>query len=227
MTATSTARAHVHARAPGATRAARTSVLGAAAFLALLALLHVLDAELDPSWHVISEYALGRHGWLMTLAFASLALSCGALAVAAWPRARGKVGRLGHGVLAVCAVGLALAAAFPTDPITTPPESATTSGQLHMLGATLGGLVPFAAPLVTWSLTRTIASSRERLLLWGAVAIVWIGELVFVGAMTLASDDGRLGPGVLVGWPNRLMIVSYCAWLLAVASRLGAPARSE
>jgi Protein of unknown function (DUF998) len=41
--------------------------------------LHVLKPEMDPSWHMISEYALGRHGWIMRLAFISLAISCVAL----------------------------------------------------------------------------------------------------------------------------------------------------
>ncbi len=62
--------------------AARISFAASAAFLALLAALHLLRPELDPSWRFISEYELGAHGWLMRLAFLSLALSRGALCVA-------------------------------------------------------------------------------------------------------------------------------------------------
>src|SRR5262249_48803565 len=47
------------------------------AFLTILSVLHVLEPEFNPP-HFISEYQLGRFGWLMSLAFclgaASLAL---------------------------------------------------------------------------------------------------------------------------------------------------------
>lgn len=35
--------------------------------LVCLAGLHVLSPEFDPSWRVVSEYALGRHGWVLSL----------------------------------------------------------------------------------------------------------------------------------------------------------------
>ena len=48
--------------------AACVAVVLSAAFLALLALLHFLEPDFDPSWRMISEYELGRYGWLMRLA---------------------------------------------------------------------------------------------------------------------------------------------------------------
>ncbi len=59
--------------------AARLSFAGAVTFLVLLAALHLIKPELDPSWHMVSEYEIGRYGWVMMLAFLSLALSCVAL----------------------------------------------------------------------------------------------------------------------------------------------------
>ncbi len=55
--------------------AARLSFAGAATFVVLLAALHFIKPELDPSWHFISEYAIGRYGWMMVLAFLSLAVT--------------------------------------------------------------------------------------------------------------------------------------------------------
>jgi hypothetical protein len=52
-----------------------------AATLRLLASLHVLSPEFDPSWRVISEYALGRYGWLLSLMF----LAWGTRARGPWP----------------------------------------------------------------------------------------------------------------------------------------------
>ena len=49
--------------------------IGAAAVaLGALALLHLVRPELEPSSHMISEYAIGPHGYLMTLSFAAFAI---------------------------------------------------------------------------------------------------------------------------------------------------------
>ena len=42
--------------------AARLSFGGAATFMVLLTALHFIKPELDPSWRMISEYEIGRHG---------------------------------------------------------------------------------------------------------------------------------------------------------------------
>ena len=67
---------------PVSTRAARISFTAAATFLILLAALHVIKPEYDPSWHFVSEYAIGDYGWVMMVAFFSLALSCVTLIIA-------------------------------------------------------------------------------------------------------------------------------------------------
>ena len=61
--------------------AARLSFAGAATFLVLLAALHFIKPELDSLLRMVSEYEIGRYGWLMVLAFLFLALSCIALFV--------------------------------------------------------------------------------------------------------------------------------------------------
>ncbi len=44
--------------------------LGASALtIGLVVLLHVLEPEFDPSWRMPSEYALGRYGMVMRVAF--------------------------------------------------------------------------------------------------------------------------------------------------------------
>ena len=51
--------------------AARLAIGAAAAALMLLACLHVLSPEFDPAWRMMSEYANGRHAWLLSLMFAA------------------------------------------------------------------------------------------------------------------------------------------------------------
>src|ERR1700730_6638555 len=70
-----------------------------AAFIILLAALHILRPDLDPSWRFISEYELGDFGWVMRVAFFCLALSCGSLCVAVVSQVRGVTGYLGLALL--------------------------------------------------------------------------------------------------------------------------------
>jgi uncharacterized protein DUF998 len=200
--------------------AARLSLAAAATFLVLLVALHVIKPEFDPSWRVISEYALGDYGWIMVLAFLTLAVSCVSLYVAIRSQIRTIGGKIGLAFLLVAAAGLIIAAIFTTDPITASQDELTTHGNLHGLGAALGTGFPIAAALIGWSLARNQAwSSARRLLLWAA-GLAWIGFLVFALSMVVMfPDDGTFGPDVLIGWPNRFMMMTYSVWLMVVAWR--------
>jgi hypothetical protein len=35
----------------------------------------------------------------------------------------------------------------------------------------------------------------------------------------LHQNGGKFGPSVAIGWPNRLLVVAYCAWMMLVAWR--------
>lgn len=197
---------------------ARLAVGAGAAFAALLVALHVVKPEIDPSWRFISEYAIGNHGWMMVLAFFSLALGQVALFLALRPQIATLGGRIGLVCLLVGAAGLGLAGAFTTDPITSTAPS-TTSGELHALGGTLGMGMPFAVLLVSWGLARNPEWSSVRgPLLWTA-GLAFLGFLVSAVSLgvLLSRSDGRFGPDVLVGWPTRFEIVTYDVWLMVVA----------
>ena len=118
--------------------AACLSFAGAATFVLLLAMLHLIKPELDPSWHFISEYAIGRYGWIMVLAFLSLALSYVSLFLALRSQLQTITGRTGLALLLVSALGLIIGAVFTTDPITATGDAVTTEGTLHNLGGTVG-----------------------------------------------------------------------------------------
>jgi hypothetical protein len=199
--------------------AARLSLAGAATFVVLLAALHLIKPELDPSWHFISEYAIGRHGWMMVLAFLSLAFSYVMLFVALRSQLWTLWGRIGLALLLISAAGLAIAGLFTTDPITTTKDAATSEGKLHNLGGTFGIAMPFAAAIISWSLARNQAwSAGRRPLIW-ATALALLSFLVSFSSLSvmLSQHDGRFGPDVLVGWPNRLEILAYSVWLMVVA----------
>jgi Protein of unknown function (DUF998) len=198
--------------------AARLSFAAAATFLILLAALHLIKPELDPSWHVISEYAIGRYGWMMVLAFLSLAFSLVTLFIAIKSQLRTIVGRIGLGLLLLSAVGMTIAGIFITDPITAVESARTTQGTLHEIGALLD-VTPIAALIISLSLARNPAwSSARRSLLWTA-GLPLLGLVLFIvsTAVMLPQNESQFGPEVLIGWPNRFLIVTYCAWLMTVA----------
>ena len=199
--------------------AARLSFVAAATFVVLLAALHFIKPGLDPSWHFISEYAIGDYGWIMVLAFLSLASSYVSLFLALRSQLRTIAGRIGLAMLLFSALGLTLAAIFTTDRITVSANAVTTEGTLHNLGGTLGIAMPFAAVLIGWKLARNPAwSSARRPLLW-ATALALVAFLVsFVSLGVMVSwNGGEFGPDVLVGWPNRIETVAYSVWLMVVA----------
>jgi len=99
--------------------AIRAILASAILFLVLLTALLVLKPEIDPAWRFISEYSIGRHGWMMALAFFSMAASCVATVIALWSQVQ-PGGKIGIGFLLIGALGLTLAGIFTTDPITTP-----------------------------------------------------------------------------------------------------------
>jgi uncharacterized protein DUF998 len=199
--------------------AAGLSLAAAATFVVLLGALHLLKPELDPSWHFISEYAIGRHGWVMVLAFGSLAFSYVMLTVALRSQLRTIWGRIGLALLLVSAAGLAIAGTFTTDPITASKDAATSEGKLHNLGGTLGIAMPVAAAIIGWSLARNQAWTAARRPLIGATALALLSFLVSFSSLSvmLSQHDGRFGPEVLVGWPNRLEVLAYSVWLTVVA----------
>ena len=208
--------------------AARLSFVAASAFLVLLAALHFIKPELDPSWRMVSEYETGRYGWIMVLAFLSLALSCATLFVAIRAQIRTLGGKIGLAFLLLSAAGMTIAAIFTADPITASQDELTTHGTLHGLGSALG--IPgfrIAATLIGLSLAGNSAwSPARRSLLWTA-GLNWISLLVFVVfvAVMLPKSGGEFGPEVLIGWPNRLFVMANSAWLMVVAWRAARSSR--
>jgi hypothetical protein len=75
--------------------AARITFWLAALFLVLLAVLHILKPEYDPSWRMVSEYEIGRFGWAMQLAFFSLATASVSAIAAVWSQAKSIIGYVG------------------------------------------------------------------------------------------------------------------------------------
>ncbi len=186
--------------------AAQVSLAAVAAFSLLLAIVHVLKPEISPSWRMISEYEIGRYGWIMRLAFVCWSASVFAVAVALQPYAS----FLASAALFVVAVSPLGAAIFATEPITTPWPS---TGVAHRLHAVFGALFIFGFPIAT-----TLAGNAPGWPGW-LWLVPWFGLVVFTASAVILQARGRrrAGPDVPIGWPNRFLVFTYVTWLAVAA----------
>lgn len=202
---------------------ARLALLSNAFFVVLLVALHIIRSDVDPSWHFISEYAIGRNGWIMQLAFLCLAVSNLTTWMSIRMALQTRWGSVGSFLFLTGTFGLVLAAIFIADPVNTSAELQTTSGQIHNLGGVLGLLGFIGTLIMSARLIRTANVASTRTAVWVATAVLVIGFLVsFIGIASLAAQhNGVFSPETAVGWPNRIGILSACIWL-AIVTRYSA-----
>jgi len=191
--------------------ATKLSIASMGLFLLILLGLHFLKPEYDPVWRFISEYALGKYGWLMSLDFFLVALSSFCFMIAAWDETRSITGRIGQVLLGISALGMAVAAMFTTDPITTPAVEMTHSGKMHALGGQLN-LTPLAVLFLSFSINKRKGWKQVRLPLGITAILTLIATIGF--AASVAAARGEFGPGTYAGLFGRLLMVGFGAWII-------------
>src|SRR5687768_5846942 len=143
--------------------AARISFAASTMTLVFLAALHILSPEFDPSWRMVSEYALGNYGWVLSLMFIAWAVSSWSLTFTIWSQVRTRAGKIGLIFLIAAGVGEAMASAFDIN------------HPLHSVAAMIGILsLPVAAMLISLSLSRIKAWSAARKALLSTANLTWI-----------------------------------------------------
>lgn len=205
--------------------AAQVSLGAAIGAVILLAALHVLSPEFDPSWRMVSEYANGGYGWLLSLFFLSWAVSSWALAYALRPYIATRGGRIGLVFLALAGVGEAMAAAFDIN------------HGLHSAVSFIGILsLPVAALLISRALGQAKLLAHATwlcvILMMASFGLLISTYLGAGGSLESGSDSQTLPDGViaLVGWANRLLVIVFSTWVAVMAWRiiqgvLSAPAK--
>lgn len=201
------------------TTAARLAIGAIVTYQVLLIVLIFLRPDLDPSWHTISEWAIGPYGWVMSGAFLLSALSYAALFVMLKSQLRGAMGRIGLVMLLVCAIGATGVGIFRTDPV--PSDHLSTIGTLHIIFGTCQlVLLPFSALLINLNLARkspTWARSRKVLLCIAGLPL--LGSLsfaVYTAIFVVPLGPQAYGPGVNIGWPPRFAFLTYMLWVVTL-----------
>lgn len=200
---------------------ATLAIVLAVVTLLLLAVLHFLSPEFDPSFRMVSEYAFGHYGWVLSAMFLVWGLSTWALATSLRSQVRTRAAKVGWWFLVVAGIGEAMAAVFDV----THETGHGIAGLLGVLG------FPVAAVLLSVNLGRPdLGRPAKKVLLWFAnlnwiSVVLLIATLVFM-TMQMAKANGghlpqhaprRLPPGVLGldGWADRSIILTNCLWVIA------------
>ncbi len=203
--------------------AARLAMAAIVAYQVLLIALIFIRPDLEPSWHTISEWAIGRYGWAMSGAFLISALSYAALFVMLKSQVNGFVGRMGLGILLLCVIGATGVGMFTTDPM--PMHfPLSTRGTLHVVFGTAQLVpLPFAALLINLSLARRSPAwaAARRTLLWtaGLPPLGFAAFVLYTAVFVVPLGTDAYGPGVNIGWPPRVAFFTYMLWVV-ILSRL-------
>jgi Protein of unknown function (DUF998) len=202
--------------------AARTAIAASGAALALLLSLHVVSPEFSPAWRMISEYANGQYGWVLSLMFIAYGASSLTLAIAIRSQVNTRRDKLGLAMLVFSGIAQASAAQFDLN-----------QALFHELAGVVGIVcLPLAAMLVSPSLAATAPWDRSKKLILLAANLTWVSVVLWVGSFVLmivtfphalgglpATPPEELPVGVIavVGWTNRLMVLSAWSWVAIVA----------
>lgn len=195
-------------------------ILGVTSLLSLL-ILHFVSPEFQPSWRMVSEYALGKHKWLLTLFFITWGISSVMLAIGLIDSVSGLWATGGLVLIALSGIGAVCGGLFDI------------KHPLHGASFGLGvPTLPIGALLVTYHLqNKAIVDGSATLILahstWISVILMAIGMGVmfsgFKKAGIVMEKDGpaleKVPEGVIAlgGYANRLLVLCYIGWIIVAA----------
>ena len=199
-----------------------TIVCGVISLLCLISL-HFVSPEFEPGWRMVSEYAYGKHKWMLTLFFLLWGL-CSILAA-----------------VLLCNIVTTLWAMFGTILVFITGIGAVFGGlfdvkhKLHGLAFGLGvPFLPVGALLVSYHLVNIEAWSGYQTLILFSAHTIWISLLLMAVSMILLFSGFKkagvpVGPNIdppkflpagaigINGYMNRLLVGCYILWPVAIA----------
>lgn len=190
------------------------------AFLVILACLHFLKPEISPMWRMISEYEIGKFGFLMSIAFFCWGMGFLLLTSEMWKMLNTIGGIMGKWWLLIISIALFGAGIFTTQPITDIVR--TTTDRLHALcGFLMIFTFPFAATLIGISISQNESFKTKKIAIGGFTLLVWIGFIVFFLSLVLyLPKDRKFSENTFIGIPNRFLVLTYTIWLLFFSKQM-------
>lgn len=190
----------------------------AIAAIALLFLPHFLSPEFNISWRMISEYAYGPYGIVLSLMFFAWGLAEWCAVYAVSPMMSGWKGRTAQVLLFISGLGATMGGLFDV------------RHPLHGLAFGIGvPFIPVAALLMYRRLTQNGPNTLLRIvthgtwvlfLVMGGTMMMFIGDLKAAGAFHPENPQmmTQLPAGVhaVVGYANRALVVVFQLWIVLV-----------
>lgn len=202
---------------------AMLSIAGGLLSLMCLVVLHFVSPEYHPGWRMVSEYALGKHKWLLTLFFISwgicsilLAFLLGNVVAGAWPT-------VGVVLVFISGAGALMGGLFDV------------KHKLHGFSAMLGiPTLPVGALIISHHLIKIERWQVHQPVLLLSAHAVWISLVLMAVSMMLLFSGFKkagmpMGPNVeppktlpagvigINGYANRLLIICYIAWSITIS----------
>lgn len=203
------------------------ALISALVSLVCMLLLHFTSPEFQPSWRMISEYALGKYRWLITSFFLLWGTSSILVSMLLWPLVTTAWATIGVVLLGISAIGEIMGGLFDV------------KHKLHGFSFLLGvPSLPIAALMITGNLVQLDAWNVSSSIAWYSAHSTWISLVLMGLAMTVmmsgfkkagvpmeqnAPVPERVPDGVIAwaGYANRLLVLCYVGWLVVVAWGLG------
>jgi hypothetical protein len=189
---------------------ALSAVCGVVYFFLAVAVLHFIRRDYDPISRVMSNYAVGPYGWLMTLAFLAFAWSFFAIALGfSINGVLNAQTRTVPVLLTVASVGLVGSAIFPTD-VTADDSPSTPVGMVHILLGVLSFVCFVAAALIASQ--RFKQDKRWQSVYPPAFALALSSLVAFAVFFVIKATQSPIG-----GLGQRVFLGLVLLWVFVVA----------
>lgn len=202
-----------------------TIALGAISLLCLLSL-HFVSNEFKPNFRMVSEYALGKHKWLLTMFFLCWGLCTISSGFMLWNVVTTAWAKFGVVLLFVTGIGAIMGGLFDVQ------------HKLHGLSFGVGvSFLPIGALLITYHLIKKTEWQGNSVPLLFSSHSIWISLVLMAISMFLLFSSlksagivyepdspplAELPKGVIGinGWANRLLVLCYIIYPVLTAKLL-------
>ncbi len=183
-------------------------------------ILHLLSSDIDPTWHMVSEYAYGQYEWVLTIFFFSWAISYWFTSFALFSLSNKWIYKLGVLLIFISGIGALMGGLFDV------------RHSLHGLAFAIGiPFIPVVAPFITRYLQKKLKledgystylshATWISFILMAIAMISFISQMQSVGALNMETpqylDSLPEGVNSVIGIPNRLLVFTYIGWLIAI-----------